>query len=120
MKNDDFIQTRKEYVLQKQQKDLKIPIKRSVRSQHKLLSISHFLLTLVCSSNFFIYYFKHGSLCRSRANKAKMKSEMASPTNTHAPAGLGGGLHRGGPGGGHTNLSTDASDIGMSSSGSFR
>ena len=43
---------------------------------------SHFLLTLVCSSNFFIYYFKHGSLCRSRANRAKRRNELGSPVQT--------------------------------------
>ena len=46
-------------------------------------SFSHFLLTLVCSSNFFIYYFKHGSLCKSRrkaaANRAKIQTELGSP-----------------------------------------
>jgi len=50
---------------------------------------SHFLLTLVCSSNFFIYYFKHGSLCKSRrkADRAKMQTEMGSPAATHTNAG---------------------------------
>ena len=50
-------------------------------------NFSHFLLTLVCSSNFFIYYFKHGSLCRSRTNKSKMRNELASPTHTQPNAG---------------------------------
>lgn len=40
---------------------------------------SHFLLTLVCSSNFFIYYLKHGTLCRSRSHRARMHSELGSP-----------------------------------------
>ena len=52
---------------------------------------SHFLLTLVCSSNFFIYYFKHGSLCKSRrkaaADRAKMHNEMGSPAAMHTNTG---------------------------------
>jgi len=47
-------------------------------------NVSHFLLTLVCSSNFFIYYFKHGAICRSRANRAKRQNELGSPVQTQA------------------------------------
>ena len=45
-----------------------------------ITNVSHFLLTFVCSANFFIYYAKHGSLCKSR--KAKKRNDLASPTHT--------------------------------------
>merc|ERR1719492_350276 len=47
-----------------------------------ITNVSHFLLTFVCSANFFIYYAKHGSLCKSR--KAKKRNDLASPTHTQA------------------------------------
>jgi hypothetical protein len=31
---------------------------------------SHVLLTLVCSSNFYIYYMKHGSLCKKEESRS--------------------------------------------------
>jgi hypothetical protein len=60
------------------------------------------LLTLVCSSNFFIYYFKHGNFCRR--SKSSSKSEFIMTTVGGAGGGLGGGgggLGHGGAGGGH-------------------
>lgn len=48
---------------------------------NRTTNISHVLLTLVTSFNFFIYYFKHGNVCKSRENT----QQSLARTNTERP-----------------------------------
>ncbi len=60
---------------------------------------SHVMLTLVCSSNFFIYYFKHGNVCqrgRRRRNASVpttggATTRMTTTTTTTGVSGVGAG-----------------------------
>ena len=47
-----------------------------------LCFFSHVLLTLVCSSNFYIYYIKHGSICKREQTSRTDPVEMQERTST--------------------------------------
>eukprot|EP00095_Tigriopus_kingsejongensis_P005175 maker-scaffold237_size242172-snap-gene-1.31 protein:Tk05175 transcript:maker-scaffold237_size242172-snap-gene-1.31-mRNA-1 annotation:"fmrfamide receptor" len=46
----------------------------------RVTNVSHVLLTLVCSSNFFIYYFKHGNICRKKPWQNRERKYGNAPT----------------------------------------
>lgn len=46
----------------------------------KLTNISHFLLAFACSANFYIYYAKHGQVCRRKFGRRDKEATVVEHT----------------------------------------